>query len=313
MFHDTLFKQLLQSDFPAFIRLFFPDVAANVDFHRLEWLDKEHFTDLPNGAQRRSDLVAKAASLSTAPDSPGVSFLFLTELEARQGQQAAGFSLEERLFQYYSILWNRYRLPIYPVVIYIVVSSGGLQRHTHQHCLFGMPVMELHFRSVGLPKLPAQEFLGKGPALQAALAASMSPGPWSRAELKVHCLDALARADGNNAQKFIAVNHIETYLKLNDLENAQFEQILQEKTHMDAQEVHLTWADEMMLKGEARGEARGELNGQRRTLARLLARKFGTLSPKILARLDSISKPERLDELTELVLTATSLKELGLE
>jgi Domain of unknown function (DUF4351) len=45
---------------------------------------------------------------------------------------------------------------------------------------------------------------------------------------------------------------------------------------------------------------------------RLLERKFGTLSPQVLARLESLSR-ERLEELSDALLDAESLEELGLE
>ncbi|MFM7204837.1 MAG: Rpn family recombination-promoting nuclease/putative transposase [Myxococcota bacterium] len=317
MYHDRLFKQLMRSDFPGFVQLFFPSVFAQTDFSTLEWLDKEFFADLPKGAVRTSDLVAKV--MMNGEES--LTFLFLTELESYPGQQVGGQVLGERLFQYYSLLWNRYRLPVFPVVVYIVESRVALEAHTHKHTLFGYVTNQLHYQVVGLPKLSAEDYLKRGTLMAGALGASMSPGQWSRAELKLYCLETVARAPGNEAQKFVAVNHIETYLELSDDEAQQFDTLLMEEKHVEAQEVHLTWADKLILKGraegeargEARGEAKGEVNGIRRTLARQLERKFGLLSPAVLARLGAISPLERLDALAEQVLTASSLRELGLE
>lgn len=317
MFHDILFKQLIQSDFPSFIRLFFPTVFRQVDFSVLEWLDKEHFTDLPGGAQRTSDLVAKVQTRAPDGKAAPVSLLFLTELEARQGQQVDGMRLDERMFQYYVILSQRYRLPVFPMVVYIKRSRKGLAQHTYQRRLFGKTVLSFTFASVGLSKLRAQDYLADEAPLAAAFAATMEADGWSRPLHKIHCLEAIARMGGNEAQKFIAVNHVESYLELSEPEVQEFNRLVEEQNHMEAQAVQLTWADKMMLKGEkigeARGEARGELNGQRRTLARLLSRKFGTLSPSVLNRLDAITTVERLEQLADDVLTATSLQELGLE
>jgi len=106
MYHDRLFKQLMRSDFPGFVQLFFPSVFAQTDFSTLEWLDKEFFADLPSGA----------------------------------------------------------------------VTA------------------QLHYQVVGLPKLSAEDYLKQGTLMAGALGASMSPGQWSRAELKLYCLETVARA-----------------------------------------------------------------------------------------------------------------------
>lgn len=62
MTHDQLFKELLKSFLPEFMQLFYPDVAARLDFTNTPFLDKETFTDLPEGARRDADLVAQVAS-----------------------------------------------------------------------------------------------------------------------------------------------------------------------------------------------------------------------------------------------------------
>ncbi len=57
--HDQLFKNLLQAFFREFMELFFAEEARAMDFRRVEFLDKELFTDLPRGSQREMDLVVK--------------------------------------------------------------------------------------------------------------------------------------------------------------------------------------------------------------------------------------------------------------
>jgi len=57
--HDQNFKQLIQAFFREFMELFLPKVAARIDFSRVEFLDKEYFTVLPEGSRRQLDLVVK--------------------------------------------------------------------------------------------------------------------------------------------------------------------------------------------------------------------------------------------------------------
>ena len=51
--HDPLIKQFLQTFLPEFMKGFYPDVAARLDFSAVQWLDKESFPDPPS-VNRRS-------------------------------------------------------------------------------------------------------------------------------------------------------------------------------------------------------------------------------------------------------------------
>ena len=49
MGHDQLFKDFLRTFFRDFLELFYPDTAERLNFRRLQFLDKEFFTDFPVG------------------------------------------------------------------------------------------------------------------------------------------------------------------------------------------------------------------------------------------------------------------------
>ena len=49
---DQVFKELLREFFPDFVRLFYPQIAAQLDWSTLRFLDKETFTDFPRGEQQ---------------------------------------------------------------------------------------------------------------------------------------------------------------------------------------------------------------------------------------------------------------------
>jgi len=65
--HDQRFKVLPQEFFAEFFQLFFPDWARRFDFARVTWLDKEVFTDPPQGERRYLDLVARMPVLQALP------------------------------------------------------------------------------------------------------------------------------------------------------------------------------------------------------------------------------------------------------
>src|SRR5690242_5275282 len=57
--HDQRLKVLLRELFEEFFRLFYPAWAERFDFTQVEWLDKEVFTDPPQGERRYLDLLAR--------------------------------------------------------------------------------------------------------------------------------------------------------------------------------------------------------------------------------------------------------------
>jgi len=155
--HDQLFKKLLTENLPAFISLFLTDIAAQVDFSSLKFLDKELFTALAISDKRESDLVVQAKTIDKKP----INFIFLIEIEDKEGRTRKKAKLPERLFAYYCMLRTKYGFPIYPLVLYLFKAKEGLHLYTHQDKIFGNPVAELHFQTIGLPKLDAGEIPGQ--------------------------------------------------------------------------------------------------------------------------------------------------------
>ncbi|MFM7199251.1 MAG: hypothetical protein ACKO6N_00525 [Myxococcota bacterium] len=60
----------------------------------------------------------------------------------------------------------------------------ALEEHIHPYLLLRYVTAQLHDQGLGLPKLSAEDYLKQGTLMAGALGASMSPGQWSRAELK---------------------------------------------------------------------------------------------------------------------------------
>ncbi len=79
--HDQLFKDFLREFFREFLELFYPPIAARLDFARVTLLDKEFFTDLPQGDKRTADLVAEAFTLDGQPET----ILLRVEIEGEWG------------------------------------------------------------------------------------------------------------------------------------------------------------------------------------------------------------------------------------
>ena len=108
--HDQLFKLLLTEFFTEFVALFFPALAAQIEPDSLEFLDKELFTDIAAGSSHEADIIVKARLRGKAA-------FFLVHVE---NQSTPDSNFGERMFLYFARLYEKYRLPIYPIVLVLV-------------------------------------------------------------------------------------------------------------------------------------------------------------------------------------------------
>ncbi len=164
MGYDQVFKGILRRFFQDFMELFFPDVAESLDFASVELLDKELFKGFPDGVQRTPDFVVRVRTREGRPE------MVIVHIEAQAG---TGWRFGRRMFEYYSLLWLSYDIPVFPIVLF--VKGGGRQgiaTRTYRHEVLGREVMKFQFASVALAGFSGWEYLEKGP-LAAALAPFM--------------------------------------------------------------------------------------------------------------------------------------------
>jgi hypothetical protein len=137
MAQDQQFKDLLQAFFGEFLELFYPDVAARLDLARVTFLDKETFTDVPEGSRREADLVAHVFTQSGEPE------LILVHVEV-QTQRRLDFTY--RMWEYYALLRFRHRLPVFPIVVYLAPGTGGVTEETYEEALFGRTLLTFRYQ-----------------------------------------------------------------------------------------------------------------------------------------------------------------------
>jgi hypothetical protein len=106
--HDRLFKELLTTFFWEFIELFLPEVALYLDRDSITFLDKEIFSDVTIGDRYEADIVARCQFR-------GQESYFLVHLE-HQAQGQVHFP--QRMFRYFSLLYAKYNLPVYPIALF---------------------------------------------------------------------------------------------------------------------------------------------------------------------------------------------------
>ena len=60
--HDRLFKELLETFFTEFMKLFFTEAYQAIDFTHLKFLQQEVFTDVTAGERREVDIIVETRS-----------------------------------------------------------------------------------------------------------------------------------------------------------------------------------------------------------------------------------------------------------
>ena len=94
------------------------------------------------------DTVALVPTLDAEPE------LVLIHVETQSERRR---EVRFRVFEYYMMLRLRYKLPVFPVALYIVPGTGGITHETYIETLFGEDILNFQYAAIGLPELEADE------------------------------------------------------------------------------------------------------------------------------------------------------------
>jgi hypothetical protein len=322
--HDQLFKTLLQTFFAEFIRLFFAEWADRFDFSDLEFLQGELFTDVPEGEQRSVDVVARlrvrqeivAARPGAAPN-----WLALIHVEIESADRVA--PLRPRMFDYYWMLRHRHRLPVLPIGLYLRVGLDGVGWDEYEEYFWERRLVYFEYAYVGLPGLDAEQYFRGDNMLGVALAALMRVPEERRAELKAESLRRVKLSKEDEARRFLLANIIQTYLLLDETQQAEFERLMSREEYSGVPEMITTWAEQEREKGRQEGREmiatwaeqereKGAIENSRRLVQAALERRFGPLTPQALTTIQGWPL-DRLEETLMALLEGKSLADLGLD
>ena len=117
----------------------------------------------------------------------------------------------------------------------------------------------------------------------------------------------------DEARKFLLLDVIETFSELSDDERERYETLISRKEYRTVLETKLTYSDRMREKFHREGREAGLIEGKRDTLLRQLTAKFGPLSPETIAKVKALQSAAELDARLELIVSAESLQDMGLE
>ncbi len=205
--HDRLFKELLSTFFEEFVLLFFPRVYEHVDFNHLSFLSEEVLTDVTAGEKHRVDLLIETKL-------KGEDGLIIVHIEHQSYIQPA---FSERMFIYFSRLFQKHRRRILPIAIF----SYDATRNEPSSFTVEFPfwtVLDFRFLTIELRKLPWREYIRHDNPVAAALLSKMGYNEDEKVEVKKEFLRMLIRLELDEAKQRLLFGFFETYLRLSDEE-----------------------------------------------------------------------------------------------
>ena len=302
--HDQRFKTLLREFFVEFLRLFYPAWAARFHLTGLEWLDKEVFTDPPQGQRREVDLAVRLPVLQPLSiQRPGETDagVAIIHVEVESADKVA--PLRSRLYEYYEHLRRKYRLPVWSLGLFLRVGLEGQGVDAFEERLWEDEVLRFQYRYVGLPALDAETYLAGDNWLGVALSALMRVAPERRGWLKAEALRRLVGCPENEYRRFLLCECVEAYLPLEGPQLQEYEHLLLTEPYKEIGPMTTTWFE--------RGLAQGVEQTRREMVRTFLETRFGPLSRATEDKL-AAWPADQLDQLFRAALAAQSLQELGL-
>jgi hypothetical protein len=299
--HDQRFKTLIREFFSEFLELFFADWAKRLDCSKVEWLDKEVFPDPPEGDRNVLDLVGK---LPVRQEIPGYApdenqtWLALVHIEIESPDKAT--PLRPRMYDYYTALRKRYGLPVLPIAIFLKVGLNGISTDVYEEHFWELRPIRFEYLYVGLPALPAVEYLEKDNWLGWALSALMKIPKEKLIELGAEALRRIAGTSLSDQKKFLLGECVHAYLPMDPAEKAELMKLLVTERYSGVQAMNKTIFEEKYEEGV------------RDTIRENIEDRFGALPVAAKERLNEMSLPE-LKALRKKILQANSLTDLGLD
>ncbi|MES0855383.1 Rpn family recombination-promoting nuclease/putative transposase [Geobacillus sp. G4] len=243
--HDRLFKELLSTFFEEFLLLFFPNVYEHIDVRHLSFLTEELFTDVTAGEKHRVDLLVETKM-------KGEEGLIIVHVEH---QSYAQRTFPERMFLYFSRLFQKYRRRIVPIAIFSYDEHHDEPSSLVVQFPF-LTVLDFRYLTVELRKLPWRAYIRHDNPVAAALLSKMGYNEEEKVEVKKEFLRMLVRLELDEAKQRLLFGFFETYLRLSEEEEAKLRNEVSQMETKEAKQVM-----ELIVSYEQRGMEKGIQQG----------------------------------------------------
>src|SRR5699024_5609618 len=158
---SDLFKQLIEAFFEDFMEAFFPKFHEQIDFRQITFLSEELFTGAFDGDKRIVDLVVEVKWKETDA-------LIVIHVEPQSYKQT---DFNNRMFSYFSLLYNKLKKPILPIAIFSYEDDWEENEFTMK--LLDFEVLKFSYKTLHLQKMNWRTFINKDNPVTAALLSKM--------------------------------------------------------------------------------------------------------------------------------------------
>lgn len=305
--HDQIFKTVIREFFKEFIELFFPKIAAEIDFTKVEFLDKEHFTGYPEGKSRRMDLIAKVRLKS------GEEEFILIHNEFQAAKPEAGENFAQRMFFYSAQLFVRHSIPVIPIAVFTDDHKWNKEIADSYEMSFQDRVyMSFNYHLLKLKNMNWREFLGSNNPLAYALMAKMDYSKKERVKLKAEFLRMILEMGISKTKKSMLVEFIESYIKLNKKEEEEFKELASsdDETYEEVTKMITTYEKRGIEKGILQGMQKGGIKTAIDDVMEVLKLRFGKVPLKVRRSIKACDDLGKLKQLLRQAILAKDISDL---
>ncbi|MCM3741499.1 Rpn family recombination-promoting nuclease/putative transposase [Oceanobacillus luteolus] len=255
MKHDQLYKELINTFFKEFIEAFFPDVYEHLDFQAIKPISEEVYTDVLQGENRRLDIVVETKLRNT-------DVVIIVHIEPQSYVQR---EFHERMFRYFSLLYNKYRKPIVPIAVFSYKENWEKNRYTMEFPFFH--VLTFHYLTLHLRKKNWRDYIRSDNPAAAALLSKMGYNEDEKIEVKKEFLRMITRMELDPARQRLIYGFFETYLKLSKKEE---DKLMEEIRNLPEAEKILEIPISYEEKGKELGKEIGKEIGKKEVATEML-------------------------------------------
>ena len=208
------------------------------------------------------------------------------------------------MFTYFARFYEKFDLPIYPVVLYSFDQPRRLQPSKHEVAFPGFVVNRFQFRVIQLNRLRWRDYITTPNPAATALMSKMQIAQRDRVRVKLQCLRLIATLRLDPARSHLIAGFVRTYLQMTRVELVE----LQREVGLlppEEQNTMLTLTNEWIEQGIERGRVAEARN----LILRWGTKRFGAPDRAVEAALAE-SDLVRLEGLADRLPEAESWQEL---
>jgi len=209
----------------------------------------------------------------------------------------------ERMFIYFSRLYEKHRRKILPIAVFSYDQVRD-EPDTYMQRFTFLDVLRFHFYKLELKKLSWREYIHRDNPVAAALLSKMGFSKKEKVLVKLEFLRLLTRLKLDPARMELITGFFETYLQLNRQEE---EQLNRELDRIDQKEVELIM--QITTSWHEKGKVEGRIEKAREDICKFMVRRFNADAGEVMEIIQRVARLEMLDGIMEKLFAANTLEE----